>query len=105
MRALDRSYGPRKELLCANIEGQDMARTQLVEDTSQGGTIGSKEEELGPEAIGLLFIVVIILIRNKGGSVGARAHSWRSASIYLEEEANLVHDGSKEQDRGRDNSP
>jgi hypothetical protein len=70
MRALDSSYSPRKELLRANIEGQDMARTQLVEDTSQGGTIGSKEEELGPEAVGLLFIIVVIL-----------------------KEANLVHDG------------
>lgn len=83
MRALDGSYGPRKELLRANIEGQDMARTQLVEDTSQGGTIGSKEEKLGPEAIGLLFIIVVILIRNKGGSVKARAHSGSSADIYL----------------------
>ncbi|KAI6768732.1 hypothetical protein HG531_010921 [Fusarium graminearum] len=75
MRALDSSYGPRKELLRANIEGQDMARAQVVEDTFQGGTIGSEEEKLGPEAIGLLFIIVVILIRSKGGSVEARAHS------------------------------
>jgi hypothetical protein len=77
MRALDSSYSPRKELLRANIEGQYMARTQVVEDKSQGSTIGSEEEKLGPEAVGLLFIIVVILIRNKGGSVEARAHSWR----------------------------
>lgn len=75
MRALNSSYGSRKELLRANIEGQDMARTQVVEDTFQGGTIGSEEEKLGPEAISLLFIIVVILIRSKGGSVEARAHS------------------------------
>jgi hypothetical protein len=70
MRALDSSYSPRKELLRANIEGQYMARTQVVEDKSQGSTIGSEEEKLGPEAVGLLFIIVVIL-----------------------KEANLVHDG------------
>lgn len=73
MRALERSYAPRKELLRPHIERQDMAGAQLVKDTSQGGAIGSEEEKLCPEAIRLLFVVVVILIRAKGRSVEAGA--------------------------------
>lgn len=72
MRALQRSYTPRKELLCPHIERQDMAGAQLVKDTSQGGAIGSEEEKLCPEAIRLLFIVVVILIRARAISRGGR---------------------------------
>lgn len=74
MRALERSYSPRKELLRPHIERQDMAGAQLAKDTSEGGAIGPEEEKLCPEAIRLLFfVVVVILIRAKGRSVEAGA--------------------------------
>jgi hypothetical protein len=73
-----------------------MAGAQLVKDTSQGGAIGSEEEKLCPEAIRLLFIVVVILIRAKGAiSRGGRKEVSAVADIYLAVRC-LVHDGGSD---------
>lgn len=85
MRALNRSYGSRKELLRTHVEGQDMAGTKVVEDTSQGCTIRSKEEKLSPEAVGLLLVIVFILIFGNKGRISRGRGAWEvlGASGYL----------------------
>lgn len=55
-------YGPQEELSRLLLELQQVARRKVVQNASQEDTVWFEEEELPPEALGVLSLMFSILI-------------------------------------------
>lgn len=75
MAALEGRHGARKELSGPGLELQDFGRGDLVQGSAQSGSFGPQEEELLPETLGFLAIVVILLggVSSVSGLVGEKS--------------------------------
>lgn len=60
LRALERLHRARKKLPRLLLELQKVGGAQIIENAPQGRTVGFQEEELPPEALNLVRILVVL---------------------------------------------
>lgn len=60
MSSLDCCYRSHKQLPRPVLEKQDITGAELAQGAPQDSSVGSQEEELGPEAVRLLVDVIVL---------------------------------------------